>query len=83
MRAVSWVSTACRCALCSRCSGLLQVPIIAKADSMTTDELRQFRKYIRSELEQVHRHAFSFPCPHIAAHCAKCLMPSGIGQALM
>ena len=30
-----------------------QVPVIAKADSMTIDELRQFRKYIRSELEQV------------------------------
>lgn len=34
---------------------IMQVPVIAKADSMTVDELRQFRKYIRSELEQVYR----------------------------
>ena len=31
----------------------VQVPVIAKADSMTLEELRQFRKYVRSELEQV------------------------------
>ena len=31
----------------------MQVPVIAKADSMTLEELRQFRKYIRSQLEQV------------------------------
>ena len=31
----------------------MQVPVVAKADSMTLEELRQFRKYIRSQLEQV------------------------------
>ena len=31
----------------------MQVPVLAKADSMTLEELRQFRKYIRSQLEQV------------------------------
>ena len=31
----------------------MQVPVIAKADSMTLEELRQFRKHIRSQLEQV------------------------------
>ncbi len=40
---------------------MMQVPIIAKADSMTVDELRQFRKYIRSELEQVRNMHFAFP----------------------
>lgn len=36
-----------------RCCVWVQVPVIAKADSMTLEELRQFRKYVRSELEQV------------------------------
>ncbi|CAK0786298.1 hypothetical protein CVIRNUC_009511 [Coccomyxa viridis] len=33
------------------------VPVIAKADSMTLEELRQFRKHIRSQLEQAGKHA--------------------------
>lgn len=40
---------------------MLQVPVIAKADSMTVDELRQFRKYVRSELEQVRDMPCAFP----------------------
>jgi septin family protein len=46
----------------------MQVPVIAKADSMTLEELRQFRKYIRSELEQVLLVSLMVPptllCPH-------------------
>ena len=43
----------CRCMRSIRCCVWVQVPVIAKADSMTLEELRQFRKYARAELEQV------------------------------
>ena len=33
-----------------------QVPVLAKADSMTTDELREFRGHVRSQLEHVRAH---------------------------
>lgn len=46
--------------------------MIAKADSMTVDELRQFRKYIRSELEQVLDMHCAFPVPRMSTHATAC-----------
>ena len=55
---------------------MLQVPVIAKADSMTVDELRQFRKYVRSELEQVTDMHCAFPVlAHVYLRHRMCLVP--------
>ena len=38
---------------CRQIASALQVPIIAKADSMTSEELREFRAHVRAQLEHV------------------------------
>ena len=39
-----------------------QVPVLAKADSMTTDELREFRGHVRSQLEHVRAYTLTRLC---------------------
>ena len=46
------------------------MPIIAKADSMTTDELREFRAHVRAQLEHVRALPVSLLMVWVVASCA-------------